>query len=143
MARALGLDLGERRIGVAVSDSEGRVATPLTVLERSGSRKRDHKAIAELVDEYEAGVVVVGMPLSLDGGTGPAARGAEQEAQQLGSALGVPVLTYDERLTTVIAEQALAEAGLSGKARRRRVDMVAASVILQGWLDSTSSEAQP
>ncbi len=143
MARALGLDLGERRIGVAVSDSEGLVATPLTVLERSGSRKRDHKAIAELVDEYEAGVVVVGMPLSLDGGAGPAARGAEQEAQQLGSALGVPVLTYDERLTTVIAEQALAEAGLSGKARRRRVDMVAASVILQGWLDSTSSEAQP
>lgn len=137
MARALGLDLGERRIGVAVSDSEGRVATPLTVLERSGSRKRDHKMIAELVDEYEAGVVVVGMPLSLDGGTGPAARGAEQEAQQLGLALGVPVLTYDERLTTVIAEQALAEAGLSGKARRRRVDMVAASVILQGWLDSS------
>lgn len=143
MARALGLDLGERRIGVAVSDSEGRVATPLTVLERSGSRKRDHKAIAELVDEYEAGVVVVGMPLSLDGGTGPAARGAEHEAQQLGAVLGVPVLTHDERLTTVIAEQALAESGLRGKARRRRVDMVAASVILQGWLDSTSSEAQP
>ena len=142
MARALGIDLGERRIGVAVSDSGGRVATPLTVLERSGSRQRDHKAIAELVDEYEAGVVVVGMPLSLDGGTGPAARGAKHEAQQLGSALGVPVLTYDERLTTVIAEQALAEAGLSGKARRRRVDMVAASVILQGWLDAADQEAE-
>ncbi|WP_419850385.1 Holliday junction resolvase RuvX [Candidatus Poriferisocius sp.] len=143
VGRALGIDLGERRIGVAVSDSEGRVATPLTVIKRSGSRNRDHQKIAELVDEYEAGAVVVGLPLSLDGGIGPAALGAQHEAQQLEAALGVPVLTHDERLTTVIAEQALAESGLSGKARRRRVDMVAASVILQGWLDSTNSEAQP
>ena len=137
VGRALGIDLGERRIGVAVSDSEGRVATPLTVIKRSGSRSRDHQKIAELVDEYETGVVVVGLPLSLDGGTGPAALSAEREARQLETALGVPVLTHDERLTTVIAEQALAESGLSGKARRRRVDMVAASVILQGWLDSS------
>lgn len=143
MGRALGIDLGERRIGVAVSDSDGRVATPLTVLERSGSRHQDHRKIAELVDEYEAGVVVVGLPLSLDGGTGPAAVGAQHEAQQLEAAVGVPVLTHDERLTTVIAEQALAESGLSGKARRRRVDMVAASVILQGWLDASNSESKP
>ena len=140
--RALGIDLGERRIGVAVSDAEGRVATPVTVVERSGSRNRDHQQIAELVAEYEAGVVVVGMPLSLDGSVGPAARGAEKEVQQLEMALGVPVLTHDERLTTVIAEQALAESGLSGKARRRRVDMVAASVILQGWLDVTNRKSQ-
>ena len=140
--RALGIDLGERRIGVAVSDAEGRVATPVTVVERSGSRNRDHQRIAELVGEYEAGVVVVGMPLSLDGSVGPAARGAEKEVQQLEAALGVPVLTHDERLTTVIAEQALAESGLSGKARRRRVDMVAASVILQGWLDVTNRKSQ-
>ncbi len=143
MGRALGIDLGERRIGVAVSDSDGRVATPLTVIKRTGSRNRDHEKIAELVDEYEAGVVVVGLPLSLDGGTGPAALGAQREAQQLEAAVGVPVLTHDERLTTVIAEQALAESGLRGKARRRRVDMVAASVILQGWLDGTDSESRP
>ena len=143
MVRALGIDLGERRIGVAVSDSGGRVATPLTVIQRSGSRKRDHQQIAGLVDEYEAGVVVVGLPLSLDGSTGPAAVGAEHEAQQLQAAVGVPVLTHDERLTTAIAEQALAESGLSGRARRRRVDMVAASVILQGWLDAGGSKAQP
>ena len=136
-ARALGIDLGERRIGVAVSDSEGRVATPVTVIKRSGSKSQDHQKIAEMVEEYEAQVVVVGLPLSLDGGTGPAAVGAQHEAQQLEAAVGVPVLTHDERLTTVIAEQALAESGLSGKARRRRVDMVAASVILQGWLDSS------
>lgn len=141
--RALGIDLGERRIGVAVSDAGGRVATPLTVIERSGRAARDHQQIAELVAEYEAEVVVVGLPLSLDGGTGPAARGAEHEAQQLKLALGIPVLTHDERLTTVIAQRALAESGLSGKARRRRVDMVAASVILQGWLDLSGLESQP
>ena len=135
-ARALGIDLGERRIGVAVSDSEGSLATPLTVIERSGSHQGDYRRIGELVAEYEAEVVVVGLPLSLDGTAGPAARGAESEAQQIQAALDVPVLTHDERLTTVIAERALAESGLSGKARRKRVDMVAASVILQGWLDS-------
>lgn len=142
-ARALGIDLGERRIGVAVSDAEGRVATPLTVIERTGSAQRDHRQIAELVAEYDAGVVVVGLPLSLDGTTGPAARGAQHEAQQLEAELDVPVLTHDERLTTVIAERALAESGLSGKARRQRVDMVAASVILQGWLDVAQRDSQP
>lgn len=135
-ARALGIDLGERRIGVAVSDAEGRVATPITVIERSGSRNRDHQRISELVAEYEAGVVVVGLPLSLDGSTGPAAQAAEQEIGELEAALAVPVLTHDERFTTAIAERALAESGLSGKARRQRVDMVAASVILQSWLDA-------
>ena len=143
MGRALGIDLGERRIGVAVSDSDGRVATPVTVIKRTGSQNRDHQMIAELVDEYEAGVVVIGLPLSLDGEIGPAALGAQREAQQLESELGVPVLTHDERLTTVIAEQSLAESGLRGKARRRRVDMVAASVILQSWLDANDSKAQP
>ena len=141
-ARALGIDLGERRIGVAVSDSEGRMATPLTVIERTGSVQRDHRHIAELVAEYEASVVVVGLPLSLDGANGPAAQGAQNEAEKLEAALGVPVLTHDERFTTVIAEQALAESGLSAKARRQRVDMVAASVILQGWLDVAQRDSQ-
>ncbi len=139
-ARALGIDLGERRIGVAVCDAGGRVATPLTVIERSGGHARDHRRIAELAAEYEAEVVVVGLPRSLDGSIGPAARGAQQEAQRLEAVVGVPVLTHDERLTTVEAEKSLAEAGLSGKARRRRVDMVAATVILQGWLDASGPE---
>ncbi len=141
-ARALGIDLGERRIGVAVSDAEGRVASPITVIERSGSRNRDHQRISELVAEYEAGVVVVGLPLSLDGSAGPAAQAAEQEVGELEAALAVPVFTHDERFTTAIAERALAESGLSGKARRQRVDMVAASVILQGWLDASGSKGQ-
>ena len=88
--RALGLDLGERRIGVAVGDSDGRVATPLTVLERSGDRAADHRAVAALVAEWEAGIVVVGMPYSLDGTQGPAARAAADEAARLGAGLGVP-----------------------------------------------------
>jgi len=140
-ARALGIDLGERRIGAAVSDAEGRVATPLTVIERSGSRNHDHQRISELAAEYEAGVVVVGLPLSLDGSAGPAAQAAEHEVGQLAAALAVPVLTHDERFTTAIAERALAESGLSGKARRQRVDMVAASIILQGWLDATERKS--
>ncbi|MDE0236027.1 MAG: Holliday junction resolvase RuvX, partial [bacterium] len=113
-----------------------------TVIERSGSRNRDHQRISELVAEYEAGVVVVGLPLSLDSSTGPAAQAAEQEVGELEAALAVPVFTHDERFTTAIAERALAESGLSGKARRQRVDMVAASVILQSWLDASGSKGQ-
>ena len=134
--RALGLDLGERRIGVAVGDSDGRVATPLTVLERSGDRAADYRAVAALVAEWEAGIVVVGMPYSLDGAKGPAAQAAADEAVRLGAVLDVPVETYDERLTTVIAERRLAEQGLAGQRRRALVDQVAASVILQAWLDT-------
>ena len=134
--RALGLDLGERRIGVAVGDSDGRVATPLTVLERSGDRAADYRAVAALVAEWEAGIVVVGMPYSLDGTLGPAARAAADEAARLGTVLDVSVETYDERLTTVIAERRLAEQGLAGQRRRDLVDQVAASVILQAWLDT-------
>ena len=134
--RALGLDLGERRIGVAVGDSDGRVATPLTVLKRSGDRAADYRAVAALVAEWEAGIVVVGMPYSLDGTQGPAARAAADEAARLGAVLDVPVETYDERLTTVTAERRLAEQGLTGRRRRALVDQVAASVILQAWLDT-------
>ena len=134
--RALGLDLGERRIGVAVGDSDGRVATPLPVLARSGARAADYRAVVALVAEWEAGLVVVGMPYSLDGTQGTAARAAADEAARLGAVLDVPVETYDERLTTVIAERRLAEQGLADRRRRALVDQVAASVILQAWLDT-------
>ena len=112
------------------------MATPLTVIQRSSSPTRDYQHIAGLVTEHEATAVVVGLPLSLDGGSGPAARRAEHEIHQLQAALAVPVLAHDERFTTVIAERALAESGLNGRARRRRIDMVAASIILQSWLDT-------
>jgi putative Holliday junction resolvase len=133
--RALGLDLGEKRIGVAVSDRTGTIATPRTVLVRTGARAEDHRRIADLVAEEEAEVVVVGLPLSLDGSRGPAAQAAAAEAEELRAVAGVPVELFDERLTTVSAQRALTEAGVRGDAGRRVVDKVAAAVMLQAWLD--------
>jgi putative holliday junction resolvase len=133
--RALGLDLGSRRIGVAVSDRSGTVASPLTVVHRSGSHAADHERIRALVAEEEAERVVVGLPLSLDGSAGPAAQAATAEAAELASVVGVPVDTFDERLTTVTAERALMEQRMRAEARRRVVDKVAAAVMLQAWLD--------
>lgn len=133
--RTLALDLGSRRIGVAVSDSGGTVATPVTVLARSGDQARDHRAVAALAAEYGTDEIVVGLPLSLDGTEGPAAFAVREECVELGAALGMEVQTHDERLTTVTAERMLADQQLDGKARRKVVDMVAAAVILQDWLD--------
>ena len=137
----LGLDLGTKRIGVAVSDRSGTIAGPLTVLERTGDEGRDHARILELVLEEEAELVVVGLPLSMDGSRGRAAVAAAAEAERLASVVGVPVETYDERLTTVSAHRTLTEAGLDGRARRKVVDKVAAAVILQGWLDRRANES--
>lgn len=141
--RALGLDLGSRRVGVALSDSAGSVAVPYEVVQRSGDRDRDHARIAELVAETEAEVVVVGMPYSLDGHRGRAARRAEAEVRRLRAVLGVPVATYDERLTTVTAERSLREMQMTGAARRAVVDKVAAAVMLQGWLDQRAAHGSP
>ncbi|HET6772479.1 MAG TPA: Holliday junction resolvase RuvX [Acidimicrobiales bacterium] len=136
MSRALGLDIGSRRVGVALSDSGGTVATPYEVVDRSGDRGRDHRRIAALVDEAGADVVVVGMPLSLDGSIGPAAQAVLDELDQLRGVLAVEIVTWDERLSTVQAERSL-RAGNVRKAKRRRVvDQVAATVILQSWLDA-------
>jgi putative pre-16S rRNA nuclease len=133
--RVVGLDLGSRRIGVAVSDTTGTIASPHSVLERGRDRDADHAAIAVVVSGLGAQRVVVGLPLSLDGSMGPAARAAAEEAEALGDVLGVPVETYDERLTTVTADRSLSSLGLPGQARRRVVDKVAAAVMLQAWLD--------
>jgi putative Holliday junction resolvase len=133
--RVLGLDLGSKRIGVAVSDRSGTIATPLTVVARSGSVPRDHQRLRALVVEEEAERVVVGLPLSLDGRVGPAAQRAIAEAEELATVVEVPVETFDERLTTVSADRALMEARIPASARRRVVDKVAAAVMLQTWLD--------
>lgn len=134
--RAVGIDLGSRRIGVATSDATGTLASPFTVLQRSGDRTRDHRAIAEVVAEVEAERVVVGLPLSLSGDHGPAARAALAEIDELRTALPVPVESYDERLTTVSADRSMMEMRMKADARRRVVDKVAAAVMLQSWLDS-------
>jgi putative holliday junction resolvase len=137
--RVLGLDLGTKRIGVAVSDRSGTIASPLVVLERGRSRAADHARIAELVSAEEAERVVVGLPISLSGADGPAARAARKEAAALATVVGVPVETHDERLTTVTAERRLAERGVRGQRRRAVVDKAAAAVILQSWLDARAA----
>lgn len=133
--RVLGIDLGSRRIGVAVSDPTGTLASPLEVVHRSGDIARDHDAIARLVEETGATLVVVGLPLSLDGREGPAAATMRAESESLAARLEVPVELYDERLTTVSAHRALAENGMGERARRKVVDKAAAAVMLQAWLE--------
>lgn len=140
--RALGLDLGSKRIGVALSDVEGRVATPVEVIERAGRRGPDHQRIGELVDEFEVECVVVGLPLNMDGTTGKAAKEALEEAAALRDALPVPVETYDERLTTVSADRSLMELEMKADERRRVVDKVAAAVMLQAWLDHCRTDEE-
>ena len=134
--RVVGVDLGSKRIGVAVSDASGTIASPLTVIRRGGSRADDHAAIAAIVAEYEAVLVVVGLPLTLAGDVGTAARAAIDEAGAIARVVGVPVETFDERLTTVAADAILMERRMRADARRRLVDKVAAAVMLQSWLDA-------
>jgi putative Holliday junction resolvase len=140
--RVLGIDLGTKRIGVAVSDRSGTIASPLTVVSRSGDVNRDHQRIRDLVVEEEVERVIVGLPLSLDGGMGPAARAAVAEADAMASVVGVPVETFDERFTTVTAESVLREQRMRAEARRRVIDKVAAAVMLQTWLDSPQRGAR-
>jgi putative Holliday junction resolvase len=138
--RALGLDLGSKRIGVAVSDDDGRVATPIdTIIRSRAGRGVDHQAVAGLVEEWDAGVVVVGLPLSLDGSEGPAARAVRDEVVELEADLTVPVETIDERFTTVTADQQLRQQGVRGKSRTAVIDRAAAAVLLQSWLDRRRS----
>ena len=138
--RVAALDLGARRIGVAYSDSGRTLASPWGTIQRSGDAERDRLAVVDAVREIEAYTVVVGLPLSLSGEAGPAARAALEEAAALRALLeplGVLVETADERFTTVEAERSLAAAGRRGKAARKVVDSAAAMVLLQSWLDQT------
>ena len=136
--RVVALDLGSRRIGVAYSDSGRTIASPWGTIERSGDAARDRAAIVGAVREVGASVVVVGLPLSLSGAAGPAARAALEEAEALRvvlEPLGVEVQTADERFTTTEAQRALTASGRKGKAARQVIDSAAAMVLLQAWLD--------
>ena len=134
--RALGRDLGQKRVGVAISDSAGTLAMPIEVVARRGDRQREHQAIADLVEEWEAEIVVVGLPYNMDGSVGPMARKYGSEAKALGDTLSVPVVLYDERLTTVCAERALLAQNLNPQERRKVVDKEACCVMLKSWLDA-------
>ena len=133
--RVMALDLGSKRIGVAVSDLGGSIASPHSVVARSGSQRRDHEAIRKLIEAEEVEALVVGLPLNLDGSTGIAARAVLTEVDRIGTVAGVPIHLQDERMTTVAADRILREADLSASKRRQHVDKIAAAVILQTWLD--------
>jgi len=135
--RVLGLDLGDARIGVAISDDRRRIAVPLGTV-RTGA-PADVKAIADLVHGHGVTLVVIGHPLHLSGEAGERAHHAERFADALDAFLDVPVLLQDERLSSVEADRALREAGASGRERRRTVDRSAATVILQAWLDAAGA----
>ncbi|MDO7908117.1 Holliday junction resolvase RuvX [Paenibacillus sp. JX-17] len=136
--RKLGLDYGDRRIGVAVSDAFGWTAQGLEVIERR-SDESELGRIAELVRDHEISEIVVGLPKNMNGSVGPRGEICIQFAGRLQEQLNIPVHLWDERLTTVSAERALLEADVSRKKRKQVVDKLAASLILQNYLDAHST----
>jgi putative Holliday junction resolvase len=138
VGRILGVDLGSRRIGLALSDPSGTLASPLEVITRTGDPAQDRKAILAAAAEHEADIIVVGLPKSLSGKRGPAERAARDEVEALRAAAPehVTVDMYDERFTTVIAQRGLVESGMRRRERKQVVDKVAAAVMLQSYLEA-------
>ena len=137
--RVLGIDIGSKKIGIAISNQEMTLATPLTVVHRRSQKSEDHKAIMSIAHEWEVELLVVGIPLSLDGSLGIAAENVLQEIEHLERNTGIPVDTFDERFTTISAKQVLHDQGVSEKEQKNIIDQVAASIILQAWLDHKMS----
>ena len=129
------LDLGRRRIGVAVTDAVSMGAYPVGVVERRSVR-RDLEAIAAMLREREVTTIVVGLPLNMDGSEGPAARAARTFADKVAEALRVTVEMFDERLTSFEAEERLKGMPIRKGARKPAIDAIAAAVILEGWMES-------
>lgn len=130
----IGLDVGERRIGIALSDALGVTAQPHSVLQRR-DLKSDLSALVQLAAERNACGFVVGLPRRTGGEEGPEVAKIKEFGRRLQEQSRLPVEWYDERFSTVIAERALQEQGIKGRARRQRVDQVAAAIILQDFLD--------
>jgi putative Holliday junction resolvase len=133
-ARLLGLDLGTKTIGMALSDVTRSVATPLRTLKR-GKFTADAKELAEVVATNQVGAVVIGLPLNLDGTEGPRAQSTRAFARNLAGHLNVPIVFWDERLSTAAVERHLIEADASRKRRAEVIDRMAAAYILQGALE--------
>lgn len=146
VGRMLGLDVGERRIGVAISDEEGRLAVPLRILQHRDDAA-DARAIADLARAEQVDALVVGHPLSLDGTVGPQARRVEAFAKRLEQVSGLPLALWDERLTSVQAERAPINrrkgAARGGRRRRAPADDLAATILLQSYLDRQRADTPP
>ena len=139
--RAMGLDLGTKTIGVAVSDELGFTAQGLPTLERRGPRK-DLDALKALAAEWNVDRFVLGLPLNMDGSEGPRAQATRAFGEQLAAVTSLPVLYQDERLTSVEANRTLLSADVSRAKRKAAVDQLAASLILQGWMDAQGATRQ-
>lgn len=138
--RVLALDVGARRIGVALSDEGGQFAMPLATVQAQ-PHPRALQQIATLVHDYAVQVVVVGLPLTMSGEVGPQAQVVQGFAAQLQQHLDVPIKLFDERLTSSVAEQMLRDMGVKPEKRKQRIDEIAATIILQDYLDHTRSTA--
>lgn len=138
--RILAIDPGTVRLGLALSDPSGTIAQPLTVLVRR-SEPEDLKALAELVERHEVGMIVIGLPRMMDGRLEAAARQAQAFGAQVARATGRPVAYWDERLTSVAAERYLIEQGKRRSKRRQEIDRMAATLLLQGYLDYRAGRA--
>lgn len=135
--RIMGLDVGERRIGIAVSDALGMTSQGVTTLERK-SLEEDLRKISELVQEWEVNKFVVGLPRNMNGTYGPSAEKVKEFMDFLTAQVPLEVVYWDERLTTVAAQRTLIAGDMSRKKRKQVVDKIAAVLILQGYLDSTA-----
>jgi len=131
----LGLDVGDKRIGVALA--QGSIAVPLMVIEQN-SRESAVQRVVSLALEHGADIIVVGLPRSMDGSIGAQAESVLEFAAALGNTTDIPVDTYDERLSTVEAERLMREAGAKRGKRKEKLDAMAAAVILQGYIDRMS-----
>lgn len=139
--RFLGLDIGSRRIGVAVSDELGLTAQPVLTLERRSSRREDLRSLARLCRRFSVVGIVVGNPVHLSGESSPQAAKNQAFAAELGKLAGLPIHLWDERLTTREAHQILYEAGHARQRHRKVVDQVAATLILQSFLDHRAASS--
>lgn len=139
--RILGIDYGSKRVGLALSDPSGTISSPLKTLDNKGQHKAA-EAIAEAARTSEAGRIVLGLPLKLDGSAGPAATTIRNFAGVLRQYTEIPVTLWDERLTTARAERAMLDTDMSRARRAKRIDKVAAQMILQSYLDSHASQRE-
>jgi len=135
MSRVLGIDFGEKRLGLALSDESRTLASPLTVYERADLQS-DLRFLGDLIARYQIAEIVLGLPLNMDGSLGPKAQEVLEFKRALEESLKLPVHTFDERLTTAEAERALLEANMSRRKRKAKRDALAAVLILQGYLQA-------
>lgn len=144
MMRVLGIDFGEKRIGLALSDPTGTLASPLPTLKRRAGKRPPLSAILQIIEDHGVGAIVMGLPLALSGEETPWTKEVRSVGARLSERSGIPIHFFDERFTSVQAERAVRSIGLPKKKREQkgRIDAGAAVLILQGWLDRPSQEEE-